>query len=538
MDNIFKFICCGSVDDGKSTLIGRLLLNTENVKQDQLEDAQKISLKNGSDKLELGLLLDGLLDERAQQITIDVAHRFFDYENTRFHILDCPGHEQYTKNMAIAAAEVQSAILVVDLMRGIQPQTIKHLEICSLFQVENLCICITKCDLAINDKTNNEWDFSHINSLENEIKNVLKNFNFNYKIIPISAVENTNVDKVLDTLIEFKNIELKNKSQKEITHIQACRFNDSKRYYWGHYTDGVCLKSGKIYTLYPEKIPVTIESATEDGLLTIKENIDISRGHCISSEEVYVNKTIKHYSIWFDEISEDMLLKHGTKLVKINSFSNNTLILDEPIIFNNITEVKRNGFGLIIDAKTKKTIGASVFLANENQSIEKDEKGYVYWFTGLSGAGKTTLAKHLLSHFTIKPILLDADDVRMGINADLGFSKEDRIKNVNRIAQMAKLLSNQGFNVIVTCISKEAQQRAEIKDFLGEKYVEIFVNRSIENCQKHDKKGLYKSIGLNNIVNDYQQGKSVAIEIDTNEDSEEISKLKLINSLKEKSYLN
>ena len=538
MDNIFKFICCGSVDDGKSTLIGRLLLNTGNVKQDQLEDAQKISLKNGSDKLELGLLLDGLLDERAQQITIDVAHRFFDYENTRFHILDCPGHEQYTKNMAIAAAEVQSAILVIDLIRGIQPQTIKHLEICSLFQVENLCICITKCDLSTNDKTNNEWDFSHINSLENEIKNVLKNFNFNYKIIPISAVENTNVDKVLDTLIEFKDIELKNKSQKEITHIQACKFNDSKRYYWGHYTDGVCLKSGKTYTLYPEKIPVTIESATEDGLLTIKENIDISRGHCISSEEVYVNKTIKHYSIWFDEISEDMLLKHGTKLVKINSFSNNTLILDEPIIFNNITDIKRNGFGLIIDAKTKKTIGAAVFLANENQSIEKDEKGYVYWFTGLSGAGKTTLAKHLLSHFTIKPILLDADDVRMGINADLGFSKEDRIKNVNRIAQMAKLLSNQGFNVIVTCISKEAQQRAEIKDFLGEKYVEIFVNRSIENCQKHDKKGLYKSIGLNNIVNDYQQGKSVAIEIDTNEDSEEISKLKLINSLKEKSYLN
>ncbi len=538
MDNLFKFICCGSVDDGKSTLIGRLLLNTGNIKQDQLEDAQKASIKNGSEKLELGLLLDGLLDERAQQITIDVAHRFFDYENTRFHILDCPGHEQYTKNMAIAAAEVQSAILVIDLIRGIQPQTIKHLEICSLFQVENLCVCITKCDLSMHANTNDGWDFEKINLLENEIKNILKNFNFNYKIIPVSAIDDVNTDKVLETLIEFKNTEINNKSKKCITHIQSCCFHNQKRYYWGHYVDGVLPEADKSYILYPEDIPVTIENATEDGTITIKENVDISRGHCISGAEVFVNKTIKHYSIWFDEISDDLLLKQGTKVVKINSFSNNTLHLDEPIIFNNITDVKNNGFGLIIDAKTKKTIGASVFLANEKQNIQKEHNGYVYWFTGLSGAGKTTLAKHLVSHFTIKPILLDADDVRMGINADLGFSKEDRIKNVNRIAQIAKLLSNQGFNVIVTCISKEAKQRAEIKELLGEKYVEIFVNRSIENCQKHDKKGLYKSIGLNNIVNDYQQGDSVAIEIDTNEDSEEISKLKLINQLKENNYLD
>lgn len=537
MDNLFKFICCGSVDDGKSTLIGRLLLNTGNVKQDQLEDAQKASIKNGSDKLELGFLLDGLLDERAQQITIDVAHRFFDYENTRFHILDCPGHEQYTKNMAIAAAEVQSAILVIDLMRGIQPQTIKHLEICSLFQVENLCVCITKCDLSMSANLSNEWDFEKINLLEKEIKNVLKNFNFNYKIIPVSAVENTNIDKVLNTLIEFKNIELKNKSQKDIIHVQSCHFQGQKRYYWGHYVDGIIPEAGKTYTLYPEKIPVTIENSTEDGTITIKENVDISRGHCISSEEVFVNKTVKHYSIWFDEISDDLLLKHGTRVVKINSLSNNTLQLEEPIIFNNITDVKNNGFGIIIDAKTKKTVGASVFLANEKQNATESANGYVYWLTGLSGAGKTTLAKHLVSHFTIKPILLDADDIRMGVNADLGFSKEDRYKNVNRIAQMAKLLSNQGFNVIVACISKDAVQRAEIKEFLGDKYVEIFVNRSIENCQKHDKKGLYKSIGLKNIVNDYQEGKSVVIEIDTNEDSEEVSKLKLLSALKEMNYL-
>ncbi len=535
MSNLHKFICCGSVDDGKSTLIGRLLLNTGNVKDDQLEDAKKASLKNGSSILEPGMLLDGLLDERSQQITIDIAHRFFNYDGTRYHILDCPGHEQYTKNMAIAAAEAHSAILVIDLMKGIQPQTIKHIEICSLFQIENICICITKCDLS---KIDNKWNFKKIEKLENEIKNILKNFNFNYSIIPVSAIENININKVLDKIIEFKNLINKiPEKQQNIIHIQDCRFHEGKRYYWGHYTTNIMPEINKQYTLYPGNIPITIETANDNGLLTIKENVDISRGYCISDTTVFVNKIIKHYSLWFEECNENLLLKHGTKTVKIRTISNNTIELEEPIIFNNITDIKNNGFGILINNKTKKTVGVSVFLANELQMKESDNDGFIYWFTGLSGAGKTTLAKHLLKHFTIKPILLDADDLRMGINADLGFSKEDRIKNVNRIAQIAKLLSSQGFNVIVTCISKNAEQRAEVKNLLGQKYIEIFVNRSIENCQKYDKKGLYKSIGLNNIVNNYEEGNSVSIEINTNEDTEEISKLKLVKQLKELKYL-
>ncbi len=530
MNNLFKFICCGSVDDGKSTLIGRLLLNTGNVKTDQLEDAKKASIKNGAKDIELGMLLDGLLDERAQQITIDVAHRFFNYKNTRYHILDCPGHEQYTKNMAIAAAEANSAVLVIDLMKGIQKQTIKHLEICGLFQIENLCVCITKCDLA---KKDGYWDFGRINKLSGEIKSLLKNFNFNYEIIPVSAVENINIDKVLGKITEFKDLYISKKQDNNIIHIQDCRFHLGQRYYWGHYTSGGVPQTNRKYTLYPENIPVTIVSVTDNGLITIKENVDISRGHCIANTEVLVNDTIKHYSVWFEEPKDDLLLKHGTKTVKVLSLSNNTITLAEPIIFNNITDVKNNGFAIIIDNKTKKTIGATVFLTNENKTIETKKNGYIYWFTGLSGSGKTTLAKHLIDYFTIKPVLLDADDIRMGVNADLGYTDEDRIKNVNRIAQIAKLISSQGFNVIVTCISKNAQQRAQIKKLLGEKYVEIFVNRSLENCQKYDKKGLYKSIGLDKIIHNYEQGSTVTLEIDTNEDSEEISKLKLINQLKE-----
>ena len=171
MKNLFKFICCGNVDDGKSTLIGRLLLDTNNVKKDQLTDALKASERNGSDKIELAMLLDGLLAEREQQITIDIAHRFFDYQDTRFHILDCPGHEQYTKNMAIAAAEADTAIVVIDITKGIKPQTLKHIEICSLFHIKNLLICLTKADLIT---WAGEVDENKLLPLKQEIESVLK----------------------------------------------------------------------------------------------------------------------------------------------------------------------------------------------------------------------------------------------------------------------------------------------------------------------------------------------------------------------------
>ena len=199
MQNIFKFICCGNVDDGKSTLIGRLLVNTNNVKRDQLDDALKASKKNGSEKMEFAMLLDGLLAEREQQITIDIAHRFFDYKDIRFHILDCPGHEQYTKNMAIAAAEVNTAIVVIDSTKGIKPQTLKHIEICNLFNVKNLLIALTKTDLLPqNFETKNSNPI--LQKLEEEIITHLASYQFNYEIIPVSAITGFNMDYVLKFL--------------------------------------------------------------------------------------------------------------------------------------------------------------------------------------------------------------------------------------------------------------------------------------------------------------------------------------------------
>ena len=227
MKHLFKFICCGNVDDGKSTLIGRLLLDTNNVKKDQIEDALKASHKNGSALLEPAMLLDGLLDEREQQITIDVAHRYFDYNDIRFHILDCPGHEQYTKNMAIAAAEANTAIIVVDTTKGIKPQTLKHIEICDLFQLKNILICLTKTDLLPEIK---KADI--INLIKTELSNILNTYNFSYKIIPVSAITGENTSQVIDFLYEQALNHSYIKQDQITAHILTSKLFKIKRYYY------------------------------------------------------------------------------------------------------------------------------------------------------------------------------------------------------------------------------------------------------------------------------------------------------------------
>ena len=231
MNQIFKFICCGNVDDGKSTLIGRILLDTDNVTKDQLMDAKKASIQNGSKKTQLSMLLDGLISERQQQITIDIAHRYFDYKDIRFHILDCPGHSQYTKNMATAAAQADSAIVVIDVTKGISEQTKKHIEICSFFKLKNVCICLTKCDLITD--VNGIIDSKRIDNISNDINDLMKSYDFNYKIIPISSITRFNIDKVLETICLFAKESKKDSEniKDTVIHIQKAKIYDGERYY-------------------------------------------------------------------------------------------------------------------------------------------------------------------------------------------------------------------------------------------------------------------------------------------------------------------
>lgn len=405
MKHLFKFICCGNVDDGKSTLIGRLLLDTNNVKKDQIEDALKASKRNGSEQMEPAMLLDGLLDEREQQITIDVAHRYFDYNDIRFHILDCPGHEQYTKNMAIAAAEANTAIIVVDTTKGIKPQTLKHIEICNLFQLKNILICLTKTDLLPIGKKD-----SIINMLETDLSNILNRYSFSYKIIPVSAITGENTNMVIDFLHEQAVNHLHIKQDIITTHILTSKLFQVNRYYYPSNSYRNALTKGIKLTVLPQNHIVTITNVYENGTFNIAENIDISKGDCLTNTHVFVSNKINHQTIWFDHPTPAMLFKHGTNTRKVVSLTPETLELNDVIIFNNINEIKSNGFGIFIDEASKKTLGCAVFMDNkQDKSTQQENKTYIFIGTGI----QTTLkVKQEQSKFFPSPILIDEEKIK------------------------------------------------------------------------------------------------------------------------------
>lgn len=517
---MLNLLCCGSVDDGKSTLLGKMLLNYGHVKTDLIDDAKRASIKNGATEIEPSLLLDGLLDEREQQITIDISHRFFEHDNTRFHIWDCPGHKQYTNNMAIAAAEGDIAIVVVDVTKGVSEQTKKHIEICALFQIKYLCVCLTKCDKIFGS---NSWDEGLIKDKKRQISDLLENFNFTYTIIPVSATRNINLDKLMSVISEYKKSLINEHKPDCLMHVYNTKFFQGRRYTYCKNISDLIPESGDRLYAAPSGVEIGITNVYDSGCIEVSEDVDLEPGTLLSNVEPITSNYLKHRTYWFSPKTKNMLLKHGTNVRKIINYTEQVLTIDKPIHFNNITDIRKNGFGIIIDADTYKTIGCSVFITNSKQKMEEKLTGNIFWFTGLSGSGKTTLAKRLLQSMQPTPILLDADEIRSSINADLGFSEKDRLINVNRIAQIADLLSSQGFNVAVTCISKIAKQRSEIKELLGERMIEILVERPLDACRKNDVKGIYKSFGVSGVIHDYEYGNSVDITINTVDNSIEES---------------
>lgn len=443
MKSIFKFICCGNVDDGKSTLIGRLLLNTNSVKKDQLEDALKVSQKNGSDKIELAMLLDGLLAEREQQITIDIAHRFFDYNDIRFHILDCPGHEQYTKNMAIAAASVNTAILVIDAVKGIKPQTLKHLEICNLFEIKNLLIALTKVDL-LQDKEG-KLDLSLLKPLENRVKEILSQYKFNYEIVPVSAVTDYNTDCVLKFLSRSAVDQMNEQAQndKVIMHILASKlFKDQRYYYAKNMSTPPRQKNALKLIVYPQNTTITVKDVFETGTFTIEENVDITKGDCVANTDVLIADKIKHSSIFFDKKTDSMLFKHGTNIRRVIQLTPSTLQLDAPIIFNNIDDVKKNGFGIFIDETTKKTIGCAVFKNNKaEERIKTNTTNYV--ITGGTHIARSLKALELRTQFyPVMPLILDNNVIAKDV-----FNQENS-ENLLPLFTLADYINAQGISTI------------------------------------------------------------------------------------------
>ncbi len=364
MKRIFKVICCGNVDDGKSTLLGRLLFETGSIKQDQLEEALASSIKTEETaQPDFAMFLDGLAMERTKKITVDVAHRYFTYNQIRFHVLDCPGHEEYTKNMATAAACADSALIVVDATRPIRAQTIRHIEICAMFRLKQVCICLTKYDLLA--------DKSILKQKEEEIRNLLKDKDFSYTIFPISAVTGYNIPKVLSVLENFaeQSANIAAKNQTIIFHIQAMKQLDGKCYIYGKnlMNRPIDFAEGETFTVYPthQELTVSAESASLPlGCIQPTESIDVNTGDCVANCPLLITNKFSHQTIFFEEPGNHLLLKHGTKIVRVVQLTDTQIQTDAPLFINNIEDIKENGFGILIDEITKKTIGCCVFTRN------------------------------------------------------------------------------------------------------------------------------------------------------------------------------
>ena len=366
MTKICKIVTCGDVDSGKSTLLGRLLYNTNNIYDDQLADIEKYSKKYSLDnRFEYGLLFDGLLEERKQQITIDVAHRFFNLKDKRFHLFDCPGHAQYTHNFVIAAAEADIAILVIDSTKGLMPQTLVHLEICKLFKIKKIILAITKIDL-VNETI--------LNLLENSINNNL--CDVEYTIFKTSAIENINIDCFAEFLYN-ESLKINQNLNKFALCVQSVKKLGEKRLYQGISFGN--LQNNSI-TIYPTKINCNIyqEKGTVD-IFSLDKKVDISRGYVFANFELKNSSKINGRFIKFNNkiSNSNLLFKYGTLLTKVKHLKEESLELYEPIDFCNINEFKNLGYGLLIDEVTKLNVG--IFIIQDNN--ETKSKNYCYWLT-------------------------------------------------------------------------------------------------------------------------------------------------------------
>ena len=559
-----KILTCGSVDDGKSTLLGRLLHDSQNVFRDQMDQVKMESEKYGTQgkEIDLALLVDGLQAEREQGITIDVAYRYFETTNCKFIIADTPGHEQYTRNMATGASNSDVAIILIDSTKGVLEQTRRHSFIVNLLGIKHVIVAINKMDLVI-------YEENIFKNIVNSFKDIIKNFNFtSINFIPLSALKGDNVFSKLEnakwyegpTLIEvLEKVDILDKRLDKLFSLPVQWVNRSSanfRGYCGTITSGKITKGDLITTLsidhqtsikniYGPNGELSEAHSGQAVTLTLHDELDISRGDIIISKD---NKKIINadqfaaHIIWMDR--ESMLPERNYIFRFNNSFINGKITdLVHSININSYEEVASKSLNLndmayckvainkmhgitsykndnelgsfiIIDPYSNNTIGAGMIdhalrrsnnISWHEMSVNKstrsklnEQKPCVIWFTGLSGSGKSTIANileqklHLINKRTY---LLDGDNVRHGLNKDLGFTDADRVENIRRVAEVSKLMVDAGLITLVSFISPFKSERKMARDLMQDgEFIEIFISTSLEECERRDPKGLYKKV--------------------------------------------
>lgn len=596
---ILRFITCGSVDDGKSTLIGRMLYESHMLFDDHLSSLEKDSKNMGTQEngLDFALLVDGLSAEREQGITIDVAYRFFSTDKRKYIVADTPGHEEYTRNMATGSSTADVAIILVDARNGIMTQTRRHSFIVSMLGVKKIILAINKLDLVnyskqIYDEIVGEYTTFAKNALEIE----------EITPIPISALLGDNIISNSDnttwytgpTIMEYLEtveIEGKNISNPFRMPVQwVNRPNLDFRGYCGMIASGK-IEPGDNIRILPGGKNSTVKSilfnneeleiATSGRSVTIilEDEIDVSRGNIIVSAENPGGEAdqFQAHILWLSDdammpgrqyifksnsqtaslnlgklkyqINVNTLNKVPAKDLKLNQIAVCNISLDKRIAFDSYKENKTTGGFIIIDKITNHTVGMglidfalrrsdnihwqSIDITKEQRALQKSQSPKIIWFTGLSGSGKSSIANILekkLHSMGLHTIILDGDNIRHGLNKDLGFTEADRVENIRRVGEVAKLMVESGLICITAFISPFESERRMIRSLVAEEeFVEIYVDTPLEICEERDVKGLYAKARAGQLPNftgissPFEEPKNPEIRIDTIQTSPEVA---------------
>ena len=589
--SLLRFITCGSVDDGKSMLIGRLLYDSKMIFEDQLAALEADSKRVGTQgqEIDFALLVDGLAAEREQGITIDVAYRFFTTEKRKFIVADTPGHEQYTRNMVTGASTADLAVILIDARKGVLTQTRRHSFLAHLIGIKHIVLAVNKMDLVDYDKTIFDRITLAYRAFASEIGIT------NFTAIPISGFKGDNITALSDNTPWFKgpaliehleNVEIgaaADEAKPFRLPVQwVNRPNLDFRGFSGQLASGTVkpgdavriLPSGKTTTI--ERI-VTLDGDLEEAVagqsvtLTLADEVDCSRGDVIAAADAPPEAAdqfeatlvwmadeamIAGRAYWLKlatqsvsatiqppkyEINVNTLDHLAAKTLELNGIGVVELSTDKPITFEAYGDNRTLGGFILIDKLTNATVAAGMLhfslrraqnvhwqatdISRDMRASLKNQRPALLWFTGLSGSGKSTIANLVekkLHRMNRHSFLLDGDNVRHGLNRDLGFTEADRIENIRRVGEVAKLMSDAGLIVITAFISPFRVEREMVRSLLPEgEFIEVFIDTPLAEAERRDVKGLYKKARAGQLKNftgidsPYEAPESPEIRIDT-----------------------
>ncbi|MFZ5724900.1 MAG: sulfate adenylyltransferase subunit CysN [Pseudomonadota bacterium] len=589
--SLLRFITCGSVDDGKSTLIGRLLYDSKMIFEDQLAALEADSKRVGTQgqEIDFALLVDGLAAEREQGITIDVAYRFFTTEKRKFIVADTPGHEQYTRNMVTGASTADLAVILIDARKGVLTQTRRHSFLAHLIGIKHIVLAVNKMDLVGYDKAVFERILLSYRAFASEIGIT------HFTAIPISGFKGDNITALSanmpwftgPTLIEhLENVEIGAAADEARPFRMPVQWvnrpNLDFRGFSGQLASGK-IRPGDAVRILPSGKTTTVDRiVTLDGdldeavagqsvTLTLSDEVDCSRGDVIAVADnppeaadrfeatlVWMadEAMIPGRAYWLKlatqsvsatvqapkyEINVNTLDHLAAKTLELNGIGVVELATDKPIVFEAYADNRTLGGFVLVDKLTNATVAAGMLhfslrraqnvhwqasdISREMRANLKNQKPALLWFTGLSGSGKSTIANLVekkLHRMNRHSFLLDGDNVRHGLNRDLGFTEADRIENIRRVGEVAKLMTDAGLIVITAFISPFRAEREMVRSMLPEgEFIEVFIDTPLEEAERRDVKGLYKKARAGQLKNftgidsPYEAPENPEIRIDT-----------------------